>query len=184
MPLNATQLAALDAFVNTLTAEAPPPIDAHWWRPTPSQTVAFAAAHGLTPLQLFGDDQTKIAAAPNFDAAEFKTRLAFGYVSSGVRRIWTVRDLQLTRDFCDRINAAPNAAALNALIENGAAEGVETDAVIAAVMGKASVIDPYSFIQPVYAVPSPDLSYFPARTLAEVAAYLLQTSPIVPPGVE
>lgn len=183
MPLTPIQLAALDAFVNTLTAEAPPVPDAHWWRPTPMQTAAFAAAHGLTPLQLFGDDQTKIAPAPSFNSDEFRTRTAFGYASSGVRKTWTVHDLQLARDFSDRLNAAPGAPELEALIENAAAEGVETDAVIAAVMLGYPRIDPFSFMKPVYKVPSPDLSYFPGRTLSDVAAYMLQVNPIVPPGV-
>lgn len=185
MPLNATQLAALDAFVNTLTAEAPPAPDAHWWRPTPMQTAAFAAAHGLTPLQLFGDDQTKIAPAPNFNADEFKIRTAFGYASSGVRLIWTVRDLQACRNFADRIAIAPDAPSLEALVQNAAAPAVETDAVIAAVMLN-QVTEPTQnpFMRPVYKLPAPEgAGYFPARTLAEVCAAVLAVNPIVHPGV-
>lgn len=182
------QKQALDNFITAFTGEAPAPAapasDPSWWRPNAMQTAAFAAAHGLTPLQLFGDDQTKIAPAPDFNEAKFKVRAAFGYASSGVRLIWTVRDLQACRNFADRIAIAPDAASLEALVTNGAAPGVETDAVIAAVMlNQVTEWTQNPFMRPVYKVPAPaDAGYFPARTLAEVCAAVLQTNPIVPAG--
>lgn len=182
MALTDEQQAKLQAFIDSLNVTAAAVTHPDWWRPSANDEAEMISLYGLTAQQLFGDDQTKITPLPGYDEHLFKLRTAYGYASSGVRLAWQVKDLQAYRDFADRLFKAPDANALNDLYQNAAAPGVETDAPIAAVMLGQCTLE--SFMPRVYKVPGPpNCGYFPARTLSDVSAYMLQLNPIVPPGV-
>jgi hypothetical protein len=175
MTLDPKVQSALDTITAALQG-APAAAPTEWWRPTADQLTAFCHATGSIAANVTGwtgtgnqlGAQSPIAPLALGDAQNSQMYASFGFRPNGVHYLWTAADLEAHRALADKIAAAPSPAAAEALCKGAGGPGVETDAVIYAIMtGLTNPLQDFS--APEFAAAGPN---GPAQTLADVVWYL------------
>lgn len=96
---------------------------AGWYKPNDTETTAFAHKYGWESVA--PGVQDKLPPQDANDIPALYARAAFGYRPNGERWVWTGRDLDRARTFCDELAAAPSAQAAEALAKGAGAQAVE-----------------------------------------------------------
>lgn len=139
MSLPAAVQAALDAFSSALaaalggTAPAAPAGPVKWYRPTATQSMAFATRIGWAVSDLDGNRQANsTAVSPKIPAcdgtpADAMTFAAFGFQPDGIRYRWNPTDRENARAMCDALYLAASPAAANLIVQGAGDPGVTND---------------------------------------------------------
>ena len=158
------------------TAPAPPATNApvRWYVPTDDQTTTFAKRLGWSIHDLAGSRQGTVVACDGTDA-DAMLYAAFGFWPTGLRYLWSNDNRESADKLCDRIAAAPTAAAANDIIQGAGDPGVETDCAIYLI--KTGNVTGGGLAG------SPRVGLGGATTVAEAVAILLGQTPVGPgPG--